>query len=465
MDVTTETLSPTRVKLTISVPFAELEPSIAAAYKKVAQSVRVPGFRPGKVPARIIDQRVGRASVLSEALDAALPELYGQAVRDKELTVLSRPEVDVTGFGDGIPLEFTAEVDVRPEITLPAYDSIAVEVEDAEVTEADVTDNLTNLRERVAEMAVVERAAAEGDVVVLSLVTTLAGEPVEGAQAEDISHEVGGGGLVPGLDQVLVGMAAGDERTFTTELQAGDAAGQTADVGVMVSKVSARELPELDDALAQQVSQFATLADLTADVRTRLERVKRMQQGISARDKILEALVTGTEVPLPAAVVQSEVDGRKHEVVHQLNHDDALVAEYLQQTGKTDEEWTEQLRGDAEQAVRAQLVLDAVADAEEIGVSQEELTQQLVQRAMRSGMAPDQYAQQLVEQGAVPALATEVRRGKALATVLEAATITDASGRKVDLSLLDEGNVPAPTDDPELAEDEAEGRPDITDEL
>ncbi|HVU73140.1 MAG TPA: trigger factor [Mycobacteriales bacterium] len=436
MDVTTETLSPTRVRLSITVPFEELTPSIDQAYKKIAGQVRVPGFRPGKVPARVIDQRVGRAAVLSEALDGALGTFYTQAVEDAKVAAISRPEVDIQTFNDGEPLAFTAEVDIRPEFELPAYDTFEVTVDDAEVTDEDVQEQIDALRERGASLVVVDRPVEDGDVVRIDLKTTVDGEEVEGAQATGIAHEVGAGGLIPGLDEALVGATVGGDVTFTTPIEQGEHTGKEATVVATVHEVKGKELPELDDAFAAAHSQFETVDALRGDLRERLERMKKLQQGIEARDKVADLLLEKTDIPLPETVVEAEVGNLEHEVVHSLGHDDAAVARYLQMVGKTREEWTAQLREQAEKSVRTQLVLDAIAEKEEIGVSQEELSDQIVRRALRSGISPDEYARQVVEAGAVQSLAVDIRRGKALAVVLEGAKITDASGRPVDLEAL-----------------------------
>ncbi len=443
MDVTTETLSPTRVRLSVTVPFEELEPAIAAAYKKIGAQVTVPGFRKGRIPASLIDQRVGRGQVLSEAVDEALPSFYTQAIEDEKVAVLSRPEVEVTGFGDGEPLVFTAEVDIRPDFELPGYDALVVSVEDADVSDADVEENITSARERVAELIGVERPATTGDLVTISLRTTVGdgddAVEVDGAQATSIPHEVGGEGLGEAIDaplnRALLGASPGTPIEFDVELQAGEHADKTAHVTVTLEEVKERKLPELDDAFAQKQG-YDTVDAMRTAITQQLTRAKKLQQGISARDAALGQLVDAADVPLPEAAVSSEVEALEHQVVHQLNHDEDLLARYLDSVGKTRESWTAELREQAEQSVRMQLVLDAVAEKEEISVTQEDLTGQVLRRAMSAGISPDQYVQQLVENEAVPALALEVRRGKALAFVLEKATVTDASGRPVDLEAL-----------------------------
>jgi trigger factor len=430
-----ETLSPTRVRLTVEVPFDELKPELDGAYKKIGAQVKVQGFRPGKVPPRILDQRVGRGVVLEEAVQDALPRLYGEAVTETGVTPVSRPEVDVTEFTDGDKLAFTAEVDVRPEIELPAYDGLAVTVDAVEVTDADIDEQIDALRERFGTLKPVERPAAEGDYVTLDLVATVGGEEVPGGTATGLSYQVGAGDLLEGIDEAVTGKSAGDATSFTTTLVAGEYEGQQAEVAVTVQAVNERELPAADDSFAESTG-FSTVAELRDDVRTRLDRAKRAQQGVEARDKVLEALLGAVEVPLPESVVESERQWRSQSTTEQLQRAGMTLGQYLEREGKGEQEWETELREGAEEAVKAQLVLDAIADKEELGVEDAELTEQVVSRAQRAGVPPDQYAQQVVQSGQLAALVSEVRRGKALATVMEAAKITDSSGAAVDLENL-----------------------------
>ena len=458
MQSAVETLSPTRVRLSVEVPFAELKAELDSAYKKIGAQVRVQGFRPGKVPPRILDQRVGRSVVLEEAIQEALPRLYTEAVNESGVTPMGRPEVDVTKLDDNVELTFTAEVDVRPEFELPAYDSIAVTVGDAVVSDEDMTTQVDELRERFAKLNPVERAAANGDFVTLDLVATVDGEEVPGGTASGLSYEVGSGDLLDGIDEVLVGKSAGDATTFSTTLVAGEMEGQQAEVAVTVQAVNERELPAADDTWAESTG-FETYAELETDIRTRLEKMKKMQQGVEARDAILEALLAKVDAPLPGSVVEAEVNWRQQSTNDQLQQGGLTLDQYLENEGKGEEEFQAEIREGAEGAVKAQLVLDTVADKEELGVNDAELTEQVVRRAQRANISPDQYAQQIVQSGQLQGLVVEVRRGKALALVMEAATITDASGNKVDLEALrDDMDLaqPAAPDDMQVDED---GRP------
>ena len=438
MKSTVENLSPTRVRLAVEVPFDDLKPSLDKAYKELAAQVRVPGFRPGKVPARIIDQRVGRGAVLQEAVNEALPRFYGEAAREHEIVPLGQPEIDITTMDDssGGTLAFTAEVDVRPEISLPDLDGIAVIVDDAEVTDADVDEQLDELRERFGSLKGVDRPAAAGDYVSLDLVSKVADEEVEGGSAKGLSYVVGSDDLVDGLDDAITGKSAGEAATLTTTLRQGEHAGSEAEVTATIKSVKVKELPEVDDEFAQLASEFDTVAELRDDLRERLTRVKALEQGAQARDKVLEQLIETVEFPLPESAVKSEVEYREHDIVHSLGHDDTLFDRYLEAQGKTREEFTAELTESAEKSVRAQFILDAVADKTEVQVGDAELTEYLVRQAARYQMAPQEFANQIVQGGNLPMLVADIRRNKALSEVLESATVTDASGNPVDLNAL-----------------------------
>jgi trigger factor len=451
---TVENLSPTRVRLAVEVPFEELKPSLDSAYKKIGSSVRVPGFRPGKVPNRVIDQRVGRAAVLEEAVNEALPRIYTDAVRENEIKALGQPEIDVTNLDDNVSLSFTAEVDVRPEIELPELSSIAVTVDDIEVTEADVDEQLDELRARFGTLKGVERPVATGDFVAIDLKAEVKGEEIEGGSASGMSYEVGKGDLIDGLDDAIVGKSSGDSTRFATKLAQGEQAGSDAEVSVTINSVKERELPEIDDEFAQLASEFDTVAELRDDLRTRLGRAKSLGQGSEARDKVLEKLIETVEFPVPESSIANEVGFREHDIIHSLGHDDALFEQFLTGQGKTREEFDAELRDGAQNSVKAQFILDAIADKEQVGVGDAELTEYLVRQAQRYDMSPQDFANEVMQAGNLPALIADVRRNKALAVALTAATITDASGNPVDLSALSANDISAFEEAEEEVEDD-----------
>ncbi|WP_020661027.1 trigger factor [Amycolatopsis benzoatilytica] len=436
MKSTVEQLSPTRVKINVEVPFDELKPNFDAAYRKIAQQVRVPGFRPGKVPARVLESRIGRAPVLDEVVNEAIPAKYIEAVRAGEVRTLGQPEFEVTKLEDREVLEFTAEVDVRPEIELPDLAGLEISVDDVETTDEEVAEQLDELRARFGTLAGVERPAQTGDFVSIDLSATVDGKAVEEASTTGLSYEIGSGQLVDGIDEAIVGANAGETKTFTTKLVAGEFAGQDAEVTVTVQSVKERELPEADDEFAQLASEFDTIDELREDLRKRLGRVKIMQQGVQARDKVLEILLERTEVPLPEKVVESEIENRKHDAVHPFDHDEAQFAKALEAEGKTLDEFNAEVKEESEKAVRTQLLLDTIADKEKTSVNDGELTERIIYQAQRFGVSPDEYVQRAQQSGQLTAIYADVRRGKALASVVRGTTVKDASGAEVDLSEL-----------------------------
>ncbi|MGA5500839.1 trigger factor [Streptomyces umbrinus] len=448
-----ETLNPTRVRLSIEVPFEELKDSLDAAYKKINQQVTVKGFRKGKIPARVIDQRFGRGAVLEEAVNDALPKFYTDAVNEAELNVLGQPEVDITELKDGETLNFTAEVDVRPAIEIPDYSGIEVEVDAVEVSEEDVDKAVEELRERFASTAPVERAAEDGDVVTLDLEAKVDGEVLEDGVASGVSYTIGSGELLDGIDDAVKGVEAGGEATFASELKGGSAAGKEAEVTVKVTQVAKRELPELDDDFAQLASEFDTLEELRGDSRKRLENMKQYDQATQAQERVLEKLLELVEVPVPEKLLEDEINTRKHNLEHhQLGQMGLDLEKYLEIQGKTAEEFDTETKEAAVKGIKTQFVLDELVNKEKLNVNQEELTEHLMRRAASSGMSPDQFAQQVVEGGQVPMLVGEVARGKALAVVVEAATVKDTNGELVDLDDEDEDEVSAEDSTEEAAE-------------
>jgi trigger factor len=422
---TIETLSPTRVRLDIEVEFSEMSSHVADAYKKVATQVNIPGFRKGKVPAAMIDQRVGRGTVLDEAINAALPDFYGKAAREHSVAVLGRPVVDVKEFVDNEKLLFTVEVDVRPEVKLPDFSSITIEVEDLVVSDADVDEQVEELRTRFGTLTSVERAVAKGDFATLDLEAFIKGELVDGGQANDISYEVGSDRMIDGLDDALIGMSAGETKKFETQL-VGQAEGEKGEVQATVKAVKERELPPVDDAFAKLASEFDTLAELKADFVVRLGRVKKMEQGTQARDLLIKKLLADLDIPVPDSLVELE------------------VADHLEGEGRSeDAEHRAEVDGQVRSSLKSDFLLDAIVQAEDIQITELELTEYLVRTSQRYGMPPEQFAQELQKAGQIAQLVSEVTRAKALASVLERITVKDASGNVIDLQALRPQAAPA----------------------
>ena len=433
MKTDVEELSPTRVKLTIEVPFEELKPSLDKAYREVSRQVRIPGFRPGHVPPRIIDQRLGRGAVLEQAINDAVPQLYGKALEDSEIRALGQPDLEITKIDDGDQLAFTAEVDVRPKFDLPDLSTIPVTVENAEVGPDEVEEYLSDLRERFASLRGVDRPAAEGDFVSIDLSASVSGKLVDDAQASGISYQVGDGTLLDGLDETLTGMSAGDATTFTAELAGGDHAGEQADVSVTVHSVKVKDLPELDDEFAQSASEYDTLGEFRAGTRGRLENVKRLGQVGQARDRALDAVISRLDIPLPDRIVQSEVEGRQRSLDEQLERSGGTKEAYLEARGISEDDLEAEITVDARRSVKAGFVLDELASTNELRVEQEELNAYIVEQAYRLGVQPDRLAKEIVDRGQLGLAMSEVLRGKALRLLTEQVKVTDEAGHPVDV--------------------------------
>ncbi|GAA2095263.1 trigger factor [Actinomadura alba] len=436
MKTDVEELTATRVKLTVEVPFDELKPNLDKAYKELSKQVRLKGFRPGKVPARLIDQYVGRGAVLQEAVNDALPELYGRAVEESEVFVLGQPDVEITNLDDGKEFAFTAEVDIRPKFEVPDFKDLEVVVDDAVVTPDEVEETIGNLRERFAALTAASRPAENGDFVSIDLAAQIDGEDVEDARTTGYSYEVGSKSSIEGLDEALAGMSAEESKTFTSTLAGGEHEGEEAEVTVTVHSVKIKELPELDDEFAQLASEFDTIGELRADVRKRLERQKRGQQLAQARDKALEALLEKIDIPLPDGVIEGEITRRNEQLEQQLQYAGLTKEAYLQEEEKSEEEFDTEIAEAARQAVKGGFVLDQLALQEELNVENEELSEYVVTQAMQIGMQPQQLAQHLTESGQLPALVSEVLRTKSLNVLVENVKIVDESGNELDADTI-----------------------------
>jgi trigger factor len=414
-----ETLNPTRVKLTVEVPFDELKPSLDRAYKTIGSQVQVPGFRKGHVPPRIIDQRVGRGAVLEEAVNDALPHFYAQAMDETEYRPLGRPTVDVTEVPDptqGGDLKFTVEVDVRPEITLPDFATVEVTVDDVEVTDEAVQERVDGLRERFGTLKTVERAIGDGDFVSIDIRAEIDGDEIDSVKG--VSYQLGSGTMLPGIDEALTGLQEGETSTFTAPLAGGEHAGKDSTVTVTVQSVKERELPELDDDFAQMASEFDTLDELRTNLREQVATSKKYEQGLQAREKLMDHLLETVEIPVPDGVIEEEI--KRH----------------LESEGKLeDDEHRAEVDVEARKQLRTQLLLDAVAESEAVSVNQQELIEYLVMSSRQYGMDPNEFAKAVDEAGQVPAMVSEVARSKALVSALSKITVKDASGNLIDLEL------------------------------
>jgi trigger factor len=429
---TVEQLSPTRVRINVEVPFTELQPDFDRAYKELAKQVRLPGFRPGKAPAKLLEARIGREAILDQVVNEALPSRYGQAVTESDVRPLGQPNIEVTKKEYGRELAFTAEVDVRPEITLPDLSALKITVDPIHVSDEDVDTELQSLRARFGTLTGVERPVAAGDFVSIDLSGKIDGEDVPEAATKGLSHEVGSGQLVDGLDDAIVGLSAGESGVFTTTMAAGPHAGQEAEVTVTVGSVKERELPEPDDEFAQLASEFDTIDELRANLADQVNRVERVQQAEQIRTATLDALLEQVTMPLPEAIVQAQVDNTLHNALHGLDHDEVKFAEALEKQGSSREKFDADTRSDAEKAIKTQLLLDALGDDLDIQVSQQDLTERLVLTSQQYGIEPQQLLEYLQQNNQLPAMFADVRRGLTIAAAVEAATVTDTDGNVVD---------------------------------
>lgn len=414
-----ETLDATTVKLTVEVTGPELKPSIDHAYQAIAQQVQVPGFRKGKIPPRIIDQRIGRAAVVEQAVNESMATFYRQAVTEAELRPLGQPEIEVTELpaltDPEAGLTFTAQVEVRPDITVPELDSVTVTVDDVAVTDEDVEARLDSLRERFGTLVGVDRPAADGDYVVLDLSAKVGEEEVDAVSG--VSYQIGSGNMLEGLDEALIGLSAGETTTFETALAGGEHEGQTAVVTVTPTSVKVRDLPAADDDFAQLASEFDTLEELRADLRVQVAGTKASNQAIQARDALLATLLEQVEIPLPTGVIEAEVH------------------RHLESEGRLeDDEHRAEVEKDTKETLAQQILLDVLAERLEIKVSQQELVDYLVNAAQQYGMDPNEFIQTLDQQGQIPAMIGEVGRSKSVAVALRRASVVDASGNPVDLT-------------------------------
>jgi trigger factor len=431
---TVEQLSPTRVRINVEVPFTELQPDFDRAYQELAKQVRLPGFRPGKAPAKLLEARIGRDAMLDQVVNEALPSRYGQAVTESEVRPLGQPDIEVTKKEYGQELVFTAEVDVRPEIPLPDLSALKVTVDPIRVSDEDVDAELQSLRARFGTLTGVDRPAAAGDFVSIDLSATIDGKEVPEAATEGLSHEVGSGQLIDGLDEAIVGLSAGESRVFATTLASGPHAGKQADVTVTVGSVKERELPEPDDEFAQLASEFDTIEELQTNLSEQVGRVKRVQQAEAIRNATLDALLEQVDIPLPETIVQAQVDDVLRNALHGVNQDEVKFADALAKQGSSREEFDADTRSTAEKTIKTQLLMDALGDDLEIQVGQDDLTERLELTARQYGIEPQQLLSYLQQNNQLPNMFADVRRSLTIGAVVEVASVTDTDGNVIDTS-------------------------------
>ena len=433
MKTTVDKLSDTRVKLTVNVPFSELDKEIAQAYAAIAQQVSIPGFRKGKAPRQLIDARIGRGPILEQVVNDMLPTRYEQAVVENDLKVIGQPEIDITKIEDNDVVEFTAEVDVRPEIEVPDFSKIAVTVPALVADDAAVDEALENLAERFGELKDTKRKMKTGDYAIIDITAEIDGKKIEDASTEGLSYRIGDDDLIKGLDTALRGMKTDEDNEFTAEINSGEHKGEEATIKVHVVQSKERKLPNLDDEFAQMASEFDTIEELREATKGQVEESKKSEQAAAIRDEVLKAAMEKVSFELPQSIVEEQVHAQLHQVLGQLAHDEKALAQLLEAQGTTREEFDKESREQAEESVRTQLFLDAVADKEEPEVSQQELTDHILFTAQSYGMDPNQFIQQIQSNGQIGNLFADVRRGKALAASICRVDAKDEDGTKVDV--------------------------------
>ena len=433
MKTTVDKLSDTRVKLTVNVPFAELDQEIDQAYAAIAQQVSIPGFRKGKAPRQLIDARFGRGPILEQVVNDMLPSRYEQAVKENDLKVIGQPDVDISKIEDKDFVEFTAEVDIRPEFEVPDFSKISVTVPALKADEEDVDKALEELAERFGELKDTKRKMKTGDYAIIDITAEIDGEKIEDASAEGLSYRIGDDDLIKGLDTALRGMKTGEDNEFTSTIQSGEHKDEEATIKVHVQQSKERKLPAMDDEFAQMASEFDTMDELRESTKTQVEETKKAEQAAQIRDEVLKSALSEVEFELPQSVVDEQAHSQLHQILGQLAHDEKALAQLLEAQGTSREEFDKQTREQAEESVRTQLFLDAVAEKEEPEVSQQELTDHILFTAQSYGMDPNQFIQQLQSNGQIANLFSDVRRGKALAAAICRTTVKDEEGNKVDV--------------------------------
>jgi trigger factor len=414
-----ETLDATTVKITVTITEDELAPMIKHAYEHLGESINVPGFRKGKVPAKVLEQRIGRGAAIEHAVNHGIAEWYGSAVDEHSLKPLGQPEIDVTRIPGQVPgdegLEFTATVDVRPAITLPKIESVTLTVAEAAVEESVIDARLDSLRARFATLTGVDRPAANDDFVTLDLSATLDGAEVDAVQGT--SYQVGSGSMLEGLDDVIVGLSAGEETSYEGPLAAGDHAGEKALIRIKVTAVKERELPAADDAFAQLASEFDTLAELREDLRGQAGKILLNNQAVEARAALVDHLKEAVSFEVPARTIE-------HEVHTHLEGEGRLE----------DDEHRAEVTKEAGEALRTQIILDQLVDDLDVSVEEYEILDYLVNMSRQYGMDPEEFIKQMQRANRIPAVVADVVRSKATAFALRRVKVKDAKGKVVDLT-------------------------------
>ena len=445
MKTSVEPLEGNKVKLSVEVEELEFEKAVDAALRKIAREVRIPGFRPGKAPRKLLEARMGKEGLRQEAMREALPDYYAEALRQTEVDAIAPPEIDVTSGQEQGPLAFDAVVEVRPQVTLVGYQGLRVTVPSPEVTDEELQKQIDRLRTPFGELKEVDRPIQDGDHVTIDLKGLRDGDPVPGLSAEDYLYEVGTESLVPGADEQLRGAAKGDTVEFESPFGEVDGEEQTVTINLVVKDVKEMVLPDVTDEWAGEASEFETVAELEADLRTRMAMVKKVQANMAVRDEAVKALAELVEDEVPEALVNAEMERRLHDLAHRLEAQGATIQQYLEATGQAQQQLVDDLRSTGTEAVKADLALRALAEAEQLEVTDEDVEAEIDQLAERMQQTPEALRAQLERADQMPAVRSDIRKAKALGWLMEHVEIVDEEGNPIDRADLQ----PDPVEDDE----------------
>ena len=450
METTVEALEGNKVRLRVSVPAGEFETAIDAAFRKLAREVRIPGFRPGKAPRRLLETHLGTEVAREQAIRDSVPEYYLKAVEAEELDAIAPPEFEITAGQEDGDVEFDAVVEVRPEVQIEGYDSLQITIEDPSVLDPEIDAQIDMLRERFADLEESTSPLAKGDYAQLNIKGYVHDEEVPGLTASDFLYEVGSDLVVPKLDEELEGKRPGDMLQFNDELPArwGERAGQEVAFQVLVKETKKKVLPEADDEWAREASEFDSLVDLRADIRKRMESVRLIQANLAVRDKVLQAVGAKVAIDIPEPLIQQEMERRLHNLLHRLEEQGASVEQYLMATGVTQDQLIADVRLESTKAVKADLGLRAVVAAEQIIAGDDEVDAEIIRLAERSGRKPAQLRKEIERGQGLQAVRSELSRGKALQFLVDHATVVDEEGKPLDIS-FPEPAPEAPAEEPE----------------
>jgi trigger factor len=463
MQTTVEELEGNRVKLHVAVPAAEFEPAVDAAFRKLAGEVRIPGFRPGKAPRRILEARFGTDVAREQALKDGIPEFYADAIVAEDLDAIAAPEIDITAGEEDGDVEFDAVVELRPVVNLTGYDSLTVELDFTAPDEEAVDSQIAGLRERFGDLEDSSEPLVDGNYAEMDISGSVDGEPVDAMTATDFLDEVGSEGLTPALDEELRGKRPGDIVEFTDVLpeRFAELAGQEVAFRVLVKDAKRKVLPELTDEWVAEVTEFETVDALRDDSRERISMVAKLQAQMALRDRVLEELTGLVPVEAPEALVQQDMERRLHDLMHRLEAQGMDIPRYLAASGQDQASFVEGIRQGSTKAVLADLGLRAVVAQEAIEATDEELDAEIERLAQRLGQKPDRVRRDLGKQGVLEAVRSDIARGKALEFLIDHAAVVDRAGEPIDLTLpernadADPAVAPAPSDATDSDDSEA----------